>query len=138
MGGEKLMLARNYRFTAYNACGQLVAVAGIVVKARRWKLDSSGAVAYEASEATVLSNGSAVADGAYVSSSSIDNSTDKYIGGDFTVTFTAPTSASGTLTIYYGPSTDGGTTFPDNGRGVQVCAIPVTTSGTFVKAFSLG
>jgi hypothetical protein len=131
------MLARNYRFTAYNACGQTVAIAGVVVKGLRNKRDSSGAIVYEGSEATVLSNSGTLANAAYVSSSSIDNSTDLYEGGDFMLSFTAPTSASGDLTIYYEAATDGGTTFATNGLGVPVCTVTVTTSGLKTKAFRL-
>lgn len=131
------MLAKSYRFTAYNACGQTIAAAGIVVKARRWKLDSTGALVYEASEASLMSNGSTVANGAYASSSSIDNSTDKYIGGDFTATIVAPTSSVGYVAIYCEASTDGGTTFPTNGRGTLVRTILTAAAGTYTEVFKL-
>lgn len=131
------MLAQSYRFTALNACGQTVAIGGVVVKGRRWKFDSTGALVYEATEAALLSNSGTIANAAYASSAAIDNSTAIYIGGDFEVTFTAPASAAGDLTIYYEVSTDGGTTFPTNGLGVVACTFSVTASGTYVKAFSL-
>lgn len=131
------MLAYHYRFTAYNACGQTVAIGGVVLKGRRWKFGSTGALVYEGSEASLLSNASTIANAGYASSSGVDNSTDLFIGGDFELTFTAPASASGDLTIYLDVSTDGGTTWPTNGLGVAVCTISVTASGTYTKAFSL-
>lgn len=133
------MLARTYRFTAYNACGQTIASSGIVIKARRWKLDTSGGIVYESSETTVWTSGSTIANAAYLSlgSTGVDNSTDLFIGGDFTFTLVAPASASGDVTIYYEISTDGGTTFPTNGKGFLACTQSVTTSGTTVAHFQI-
>lgn len=130
-------LGRNYRFTAYNATGQTIAAAGIVVKARRWKFDSAGVVVYEASEASLMSNGSTIANGAYASSAAVDNSTDKYVGGVAAVTVTAPASAAGYVAIYCEASTDGGTTFPTNGRGTLVRLISTPAAGAYTEVFEL-
>lgn len=132
------MLARNYRFTVLNSTGQTVAIAGVVIKGRRKKLGSTGALAYEATEASIMSNAGTIANAAYSSSSGIDNSTDLFLEGDFTVTAAVLASAAGDLTIYYEVSTDGGTTWPTPGNGVIVAAITVPATGSAsVKHFTI-
>lgn len=133
------MLARNYRFTALNSCGQQIASSGIVITGRRWKFNSSGAVVFESSEAALYTSPSAINNAAYYvpSGSGIDNSTDLYVGGDFRFTLVAPASSAGDVTLYYEFSTDGGTTWPTNGNGIIVCTISASAATTYYKGFSV-
>ena len=47
------MLARNYRFTLLNLCGQTLAQNSVTVQARRWKWGPAGARLDESAEAQV-------------------------------------------------------------------------------------
>lgn len=87
---------------------------------------------WESSEASIDTSGSTVTNGSYFSGTTQDNSTSAYLGGTFKFSVTAPTSASGTVTVYLQQSTDGGTTWPDNGGGQVVKVFAFTTSGTQV------
>lgn len=129
-------LPKTYRFTALNSLGQTIAIAGILVTAIRKKFDSNGALSFESSEATVLTNAGTLATATYLEGSWIDNSTDKYLGGEFLLTVVAPASASGDVILYFDISTDG-TDEPDNGKGRRVARLNFTTSGTKVAQFIL-
>lgn len=125
------MLGATYRFTLYNACGQTLAANAVTVKPRRWKYGTDGSLTDEASgTGDVLAQTATLANAAYKVGTTQDNTTNKYIGGFFEITVTAPTSAVGNITIFCERSVDGGTTWPDNGQGVRVKTFNFTTSGT--------
>lgn len=124
------MLGPTYRFQVLNSTGQTIAVAGISVRVRRFKYGTDGSATFESSQATAISTGGTTANGAYATSSTIDNTTDKYLGGSAEFTVVAPTSASGNVTLYLQRSVDGGTTWGDDGLGVQVATLNFTASGT--------
>ncbi len=132
-------LPRNYRFKIQNALGQTITQDnGITVKARRVKLDSNGALSFESSEATILDNGTTdVTASSYFAGTAQDNSTDKWLGGDFEFTVTAPVSSSGDVRLFLERSTDGGTDWDDDGLGQIVAVLTFTTSGTKRRTFSL-
>lgn len=130
-------LAHAYRFTVFNGTGQTIAANAVRVKSRRWKFSSTGSLVYEGSEVELLNNGSMISNSNYSSSSTIDNSSDLYIGGDFSFHVTAPSSANGDVLLYYDRSTDGGSTWNSNGLGTLVCVLNFTTSGTKIKSFSI-
>jgi hypothetical protein len=132
-------LPTHYRFKVYNKTGQTIASGGNAnVYSKRVKFDSSGALTFEGSEAIVLVNtGSSISDSAYFAGTTQDNTTDKYIGGHFTFKVTAPASSSGDVTLFFERSTDGGTTWDDDGLGEPVATINFTTSGTKKVTFSL-
>ena len=133
------MLGRNYRFTLLNSCGQTLAQNSVTVQARRWKWGPAGARLDETDEAQayIMDAAAGLATANYDSDSAIDNSTTKWVGGDFELTVTAPASASGDVILYYEQSTDGGTTFATNGLGREVCRINFAAAGTKVRHFSL-
>ena len=125
------MLGPTYRFTAYNGTGQTLAIGAITVKPRRWKYGTDGSLTDEATGAAdVLAQSATLANGAYKTGTTIDNTTNKYIGGFWEITVTAPTSASGTVKIYCERSVDGGTTWPDNGSGAWIKSFAFTAAGT--------
>lgn len=132
-------LPRNYRFKVQNRTGQTITQDnGVTVKARRVKLDSSGALSFEGSEATVLDNGTTdISNNAYLAGTAQDNSTDKWLGGDFEFTVTAPASSNGDVLLFFERSTDGGTDFDDDGLGKLITSLNFTTSGTKRRSFSL-
>jgi hypothetical protein len=129
------MLAKTYRFTVYNSTGATVATA--TVKAIRKKFDTSGALSFEGSEGTVASV-SALGTGSYSSGSTVDNSSDKYVGGDFEfeVVISAG-SPSGDVLVYYQRSTDGGTSYDTDGYGDVVGVLNFTGTGTKRVTFEL-
>lgn len=131
------MLARFYRFTALNSTGQTLAANAVKIQRRGHKFTSAGARVFETSETEVLNYASTIATGAYGSGSAIDNSSDLFVGADFELEITAPASASGNVTIYYEPATDGGTQFATNGLGIPVAVVNFTTSGTKYKHFKI-
>jgi hypothetical protein len=130
-------LALTYRFTVLNGTGQTLAAGAVKVKARRWKFTSAGALSYEGSETSIYSNAGTITNGSYDSSSSVDNSSNLFVGGDFYFEVTAPASSSGEVTLYYERSTDGGTTWATSGLGTIVSVLNFTTAGTKGKGFSL-
>lgn len=125
------MLGPTYRFTAYNATGQTIAANAITIKPRRWKYGTDGSLTDEASgTADVLAQSATLANASYKTGTTQDNTALKYIGGQFEITVTAPASSNGKVEIYCERSVDGGTTWPDNGRGEWVATFNFTTSGT--------
>jgi hypothetical protein len=124
------MLGRNYRFVVYNGTGQTLGSNPISIKARRWNFSSSGVQTWEGSEATVDSTiGNGLTNATYSAGTAVDNSTTAYLGGTFRFSVTAPTSANGQVIIYLQNSSDGGTTWPDNGFGRVIKVFNFTTSG---------
>ncbi len=125
------MLGRTYRIQVLNSCGQTLASSSITVTARRWNFNSSGTATWEGSETTVWSGNSTITTGSYASSGSVDNSTNAYLGGTFKIAVTTPASASGLITFYLQRSTDGGSTWPDNGNGQVLRVFSVAASTTY-------
>lgn len=131
------MLGHTYRFKVLNDTGQTIVANAVKVYGRRWKYGSDGSITFEGSEGTLLDNGSTIADNAYSAGTTQDNSSNKYIGGDFIFEVTAPASSNGDVTLYLEKSTDGGTDFDDDGLGMAVARLNFTTSGTKRRHFSL-
>jgi len=122
------MLPRNYKFTAQNACGQTIAISGVIAHMRRWKRSSDGSITFESAEATVLENTGTLAHGAYLDGTAQDNSTDKWEGGTVEFTVTAPTSANGVVTLLFKRSTDG-TDFDDDATAIEIERLSFTAAG---------
>lgn len=128
------MLGHTYRFQAYNDAG---ASCNVTIKGRRWKFSSTGALSFEASEATPFAAAD-VADGAAGNGTTQDNSSNAYLGGEFLVTgVIAAGSPSGNVSIYLQRSTDAGSTWPDDQTGELVAVLPFTATGTKKRAFAL-
>ena len=89
------------------------------------------AAQWEGSEASIWSGNTTVANAAYQSSGTVDNSTNAYLGGTFKIVVTTPVAAAGTVTFYLQRSTDGGTTWPDNGNGQVLRVFSVAASTTY-------
>ena len=125
------MLGPTYRFTAFNTTGQTLVANAITIKPRRWKYASDGSLSDEVTGATdILAQSSSMSNSTFKTGATQDNTTTKYIGGFFEITASAPLSSVGDVTIYLERSVDGGTTWPDNGRGTWVCTFSFTSSGT--------
>lgn len=124
----------SYRWTLKNGTG--VNITAVTLTARKWKYDPSTGLTY-AAETTELSFSGTLANTAFTTGSTVDNSTNKYEGGAFVCSVTAATSASGVAVLYLEHSTDGGTTWPTNGYGRPICPIPFTAGGTNVASFNL-
>jgi hypothetical protein len=121
------MLGHTYRFQVQNGTGVSVTC---TVKDRRFKFASDGSLTF-ASETTPI-NAVSVATGAFSNSTSIDNSTDKNIGTNITVTFAPASSATGTCSLFLQRSTDGGTTWPSDGQGIFLAGVTFAASATSV------
>ena len=126
-------LGKSWRLTLRNALAVDLAAGAVIVSGRLVKFDSTGNQTWGA-DGTILS-GSAVVNGAYGSGAEIDNSTDKYLGGDFVITLTAPAGSNGRIDIYYERKVNG--QWPTNGLGRLIISLNTATSGTFYKDFSI-
>ena len=125
------MLGPTYRFTIQNTTGQTLAANAVTVKPRRWKYGTDGSLTDEASGvADVLAQTATLASAAFKAGTTQDNLTNKYIGGFFEFTATAPATSNGNVDLYCERSVDGGATWPDNGLGVLVASLNFTTAGT--------
>lgn len=115
------MLGRNYRFSVNN---QLGVNATVTIQARKWKLDSSGALVYSSEAQEFNESAIASSSSAWTEDTAIDNSSDLYFGADLEIvvtpasTYTA--SATTVVSVQIQRSTDGGTTWPDDGRGETI------------------
>ena len=112
------MLGRNFRLRASNTQNQNITV---TVKARYFKFASDGSLSWSA-EQTLISAVSVSATTGTTASSTVDNSTDKYLGMEITAEFTAAsaTNGSGSVALTIERSTDGGTTWPTQDLGQWV------------------
>lgn len=114
------MLGHTWRLRASNTQNQSVTV---TVTARRWKFASDGSITWSA-EQTLISAASLSASTGTSVSSTVDNSTDKYIGAELTVSMTASSATNGTgaVACTIERSTDAGTTWPTQDKGEFVGA----------------
>jgi hypothetical protein len=111
-------LGHTWRLRASNTQNQAITV---TVKARYWKFASDGSVTWSA-EQTLISAVSVSATTGTTASSTVDNSTDKYLGMNITASFTAAstTNGTGTVALSVERSTDAGTTWPSQDEGINV------------------
>lgn len=121
------MLGHTYRYQVYNGTGVSVTV---TIKHRQWKFASDGSIT-DAAEATAI-NAVSVGTLAYSNSSTIDNSTNKYLGASILATFAPSASATGNVVLYIQRSTDGGTTWPVDSLGEFVGAHAFSASATSI------
>ena len=121
-------LGHTWRLRASNTQNQAITV---TVKARYWKYASDGSITWSA-EQTLVSAVSVAATTGSTASSTIDNSTDKYLGMTITGSFTAAatTNGTGTVALYVERSTDGGTTWPTQDKGIFAGAETITAAVT--------
>jgi hypothetical protein len=114
------MLGHTWRLRASNTQNQAITV---TVKARYFKFATDGSLTFSA-EQTLINGASVSATTGTTASSSVDNSTDKYLGMEITASFTAAsaTNGSGSVALTVERSTDGGTTWPTQDRGIFVGA----------------
>lgn len=127
------MLGHTYRYQVYNGTGVSVTVA---IDERRWKFASDGSVT-NAAESTAYASAS-LGTLAYGNGSTVDNSTDKYIGAHLECNFAPASSATGTVSVWVQRSTDGGTTWPGNGLGEFIGAHYFSaSSAAVVKAMAV-
>ena len=110
------MLGHTWRLRASNTQNQAITV---TVKAKYWKFDTDGSILWS-TEQTLISAVSVSATTGTTVSSTVDNSTDKYLGMVITGSFTAAsaTNGTGTVALYVERSTDAGTTWPTQDRGI--------------------
>ena len=125
------MLPPSYRISLQNVSSSGGATFAVTVKARRWKYGTDGALVIESSEGTI--NGpSGVATGAYGFGTAESNTTDKWLGAWLTITVTPSGSTTGSAVVQVQHSTDGGTTWPSNGRGFPLGSAVFSASGAAV------
>jgi hypothetical protein len=121
-------LGHAYRWRISNTQNQAITV---VLTARLWKYDTTGALVY-ASETTPITSVSVAATTGTTTSSTIDNSIVLQQGVDLTLSCTAAVTTNGTgvVAVYLERSTDGGTTWPTATFGQFVGAYNVTAADT--------
>lgn len=122
------MLGHWFRLRASNTQNQNITV---TLKARFWKFASDGSITWS-TEQTLISAASVSATTGTTASSDVDNSTDKWIGAEFTLSCTAAVTTNGTgaVAVTLERSTDGGTTWPTAGQGEFVGGYTVTAADT--------
>lgn len=126
------MLGHTWRLRASNTQSQAITV---TVKARYFKYASDGSPTWSA-EQTLINAASVSATTGTTASSNIDNSTDKYLGMTCTASFTAAsaTTGAGAVTLTIERSTDGGTTWPTQDRGIWLgTEVLVNADGTTAR-----
>jgi len=125
------MLGHTWRLRASNTQNQNITV---TVKARYFKFASDGSITWSA-EQTLISAVSVSATTGTTASSTVDNSTDKYLGMVLTASFTAAsaTNGTGTVALTVERSTDGGTTWPTQDRGIW-CGAETLVAGDSTTA----
>lgn len=120
------MLGRNWRLRASNTQNQNITV---TVKARYFRFASDGSLEWS-TEQTLINAVSVSATTGTTVSSTVDNSTDKYLGAELTVSLTAASTTDGSNDVAFTleRSTDGGTTWPTAGRGIFVGSDTLATA----------
>lgn len=113
-----MMLGRNWRLRASNTQNQNITV---TVKARYFGFASDGSLEWS-TEQTLINAVSVSATTGTTASSTVDNSTDKYLGAELTASFTAAaaTNGTGSVALSLERSTDAGTTWPTQDKGTAV------------------
>lgn len=114
------MLGHTWRLRASNTQNQAITT---TVTARYFKFASDGSPSWS-TEQTLINAASVAATTGTTASSTVDNSTDKYLGAELTLSVTAAgaTNGTGTLALTLERSTDGGTTWATQDLGQWVGA----------------
>jgi len=122
------MLGHTYRYQAQNETGGSVTV---TVKDRRRKF--AGGARVDAAESTPM-NGVAVGASGYGNGSTVDNSgtSDLWLGADLQIIFAPGASVTGAVTLRRQVSSDGGATWPSDGKGEFITAHRFSASSTAV------
>jgi hypothetical protein len=122
------MLGHHFRIRASNTQNQAITV---TLKARYFKFDSAGAIVYSA-EQTLISAVSVSATTGTTASSTVNNSSDLYVGAEITLSCTAAatTNSTGLISVTLERSTDTGTTWPTAEQGEPVGGYTVTAADT--------
>lgn len=119
------VLGEHYRWQVYNGTGVSVTC---TVKEKPFKYASDGSLTI-GTESTQI-NAVSVSTVSYSNSSTINNGTAKNLFSHVTFTAAPGASATGTVTLFLQHSTDGGTTWPANGRGIPVMSFTFSASST--------
>jgi len=129
-------LGNYWRIQVKNATGATSSATATTIKAKRWKPGASGEADYEASEQTLFSGGS-IASGGYGTGPAFDNdSSAGYYGMAGLATIVNGTSA-GNYEVRIQQSSDGGTTWPDDGGGELICTVYAGVSSTAKDSFNI-
>lgn len=112
------MLGHTWRLRASNTQNQNITV---TVTARYFKFASDGSLAWSA-EQTLINGTSVAATSGTTASATVDNSANKYLGAEVTLSCTAATATNGTgtLALTLERSTDGGATWAAQDLGQWV------------------
>lgn len=130
-----MLLPYIYRFTLKNEGGNTIAIGGAKVVGLRNRLDVSGNLVYESSEATFLDNAGAILNSGYYNGSTILNTAGWY-GGDFICSITGnPINQNAQVLFYLERATNpSNPVFDASGNGFLVAVI---NSGYNYRAISL-
>jgi hypothetical protein len=122
------MLTDYWRLRASNTQNQNITV---TVTARYFKFDTDGSIVWSA-EQTLINAASVSATTGTTASSTINNSSDDYVGMALTASFTAASTTNGTgaVSLTLETSTDAGTTWPTQDLGRFVGGYTVTAADT--------
>src|SRR5574337_1710816 len=127
------MLGHYWRLRASNTQNQSITV---TVKARYFKFASDGSLSWS-TEQTLINAVSVSATTGTTASSTVDNSTDKYLGAEITASFTAASATDGkqVVSLTIERSTDAGTTWPSQDKGIFLGAhnVPAADGTTTIR-----
>jgi hypothetical protein len=136
-----MALGKNYRFVVQNATGVTLPANRIGITGRRWFWNISGLQQWETAEATFVASGDGqnasaiLTNNSYGTASGLENGGSAYLGGTFkfrTSWNAAGVTPNGIVTFFLQRSTDGGTTWPDNGMGDSVCVLACTAQSIYI------
>lgn len=124
------MPLKQYRFQVLNETGQTLAVSTVTIRGRKAKFNVSGVREPSGGETADYDNASTHADGAYAEGTTIDNTTDAYLEGEFELEVTTPASADGDVSVFLQVSTDLGVTWATDGDGLPLAVLNMGASET--------
>lgn len=131
------MLAQDLQWVVLNSCGAQLEIIDVDLQIRYWKLDSNGALVYQATPDD-LEPGAAIANDAYGDvGGNKDNASDKFFGGHahLVVDTTGLTiDTDGHVELRMQRSTDGtGGNQDDDGNGKFIGAMDVVLTNTIYR-----
>lgn len=135
-----MSLPKTWRIVAYNGTGvAFQATDTITINTIRKNVNPTTAIeVYEPTAAAVMAYTGALGIAGYTAGSTMDNVTPGWFEADFEVIVNITTATpSGPVSFYKQFSKDGGSNWPDNGKGEFIGSINFTATGTQKENFSI-
>ena len=130
------MLAATYRFSVYNNIGAAqasLASGSVILEGKLWKFNSSGALTHSSETTFFDITAGTWNNQTYQNGTTIDNTSDLYLGGHFNFRAepdgsAGTTNRTGSFDVFLEFSEDGGTTWTLDGEGTPMCSLSWSAS----------